>query len=52
MILSGCANVEPGTYEQDVLAMLRSYQVGRSRLFVTCVAPQAAVPPVPFIEAL
>jgi hypothetical protein len=42
-----CANVEPGTYEQDVFAMLRSYKVGTGRLFVTCVAPQAAVPPVP-----
>jgi hypothetical protein len=42
-----CANVEPGTYEQDVFAMLRSYKVGTGRLFVTCVAPQAALPPVP-----
>jgi hypothetical protein len=42
-----CADVAPGTYEQDVFAMLRSYKVGTGRLFVTCVAPQAAVPPVP-----
>lgn len=45
-----CANVEPGTYEQDVFAMLRSYKVGTGRLFVTCVAPQAAVPPVPVTQ--
>jgi len=42
-----CANVEPGTYAQDISAMLRDYPVGGARLYVTCVAPQAAVPPVP-----
>ena len=42
-----CADVLPGTYEQDVYAMLRGYKVGVGRLFVTCVAAQAAVPPVP-----
>jgi hypothetical protein len=42
-----CAGVEPGTYEQDVDAMLRGYPVGKTRLYVTCVAPEAAVPPVP-----
>lgn len=45
-----CADVQPGTYEQDVYAMLRSYKVGTGRLFVTCVAPQAAVPPVPVTQ--
>jgi hypothetical protein len=42
-----CANVEPGTYAQDIDAMLRDYAVGTARLYVTCLAPQAAVPPVP-----
>jgi hypothetical protein len=45
-----CANVAPGTYQQDVYAMLRAYKVGTSRLFVTCVAPQAALPPVPVTQ--
>ncbi len=45
-----CANVAPGTYEQRIDALLRDYRVGTSRLFVTCVAPQAAVPPVPVSE--
>jgi hypothetical protein len=42
-----CTNVEPGTYAQDVDAMLRDYPVGAARLYVTCLTPQAAVPPVP-----
>ncbi|HUR15299.1 MAG TPA: vWA domain-containing protein [Mycobacteriales bacterium] len=42
-----CVNVQPGTYQQDINAVLRDYTVGSSRLFVTCVSPQAAVPPVP-----
>jgi hypothetical protein len=41
-----CVNVQPGTYAQDVVAMLRGYRVGTARIYVTCVAPEAAVPPV------
>ncbi|MDP9183322.1 MAG: hypothetical protein M3P04_11170, partial [Actinomycetota bacterium] len=46
-----CANVEPGTYAQDITAMLRDYPVGSTRIYVTCVKPQAAVPPVPLPPA-
>jgi hypothetical protein len=42
-----CAGVAAGTYAQDVVAMLRDYPVGRTRMYVTCLAAQAAVPPVP-----
>jgi hypothetical protein len=47
-----CVNVSPGTYAQDIVATLRDYRVGATRIYVTCVAPQSAVPPVPLPPAL
>ncbi|HUR52343.1 MAG TPA: vWA domain-containing protein [Mycobacteriales bacterium] len=44
-----CANVAPGTYAQDIVATLRDYRVGATRMYVTCLSPQAAVPPVPLL---
>jgi hypothetical protein len=42
-----CAGRLPGAYAFTVDALLRGYPVGTARVRVTCVGPQAAVPPVP-----
>jgi hypothetical protein len=42
-----CRGLAAGTYAFDVDAVLRGYRVGTAQVRVTCVAPLAAVPPVP-----
>lgn len=42
-----CVGVAPGSYAFGVDALLRDYPVGLARVRVTCVEPQAAVPPLP-----
>jgi hypothetical protein len=46
-----CVDVKPGTYHQDVNAVLRQTVVGAARLNVTCVQAAAAVPPKPLPAA-
>ncbi|MGB8651920.1 MAG: vWA domain-containing protein [Mycobacteriales bacterium] len=42
-----CVDVKPGSYHQDVLALLRQTKVGAARIDVTCVQAAAAVRPRP-----
>ncbi|MCU1595087.1 MAG: hypothetical protein JWO12_2479, partial [Frankiales bacterium] len=42
-----CVDVKPGTYAQDVNAVLRSTVVGKARMNVTCVKAAAVTPPKP-----
>ncbi|MCU1595975.1 MAG: exo-alpha-sialidase, partial [Frankiales bacterium] len=42
-----CVDVNPGTYAQDVNAVLRSTVVGKARMNVTCVKAAAVTPPKP-----
>jgi hypothetical protein len=44
-----CIDVKPGTYHQDVSAILRQTVVGKARLNVTCVKAQTIVRPKPVV---
>jgi hypothetical protein len=44
-----CVDVKPGTYHQDISAILRSTVVGKARLNVTCLKAQALVRPKPVV---